>query len=257
MRTLCINVFEGIPADALYPLIREAGFDGFFSSPELADDLPALTERKRAAVSVGLFQETVHGTIAGCTSIWRPGPEGDRFVETLYRNIDHCKALDVPILVVHPQKDGKAAADTALGLERLSGPVEYAGKAGVRIAFENANSEELLYAVMERFQAPHVGFCYDSGHEFWLTPGARFLRDFRSRLLCTHLNDNDGQSDRHWIPGDGCVDYDRICEDLRGYSGPLTLELAYGDRYRGSLTEREYLARCYTVLSEMAQKLDS
>ena len=255
MRKLCINVFEGIPAEQLYPLIKEAGFDGYFSSPEFADNLTVLAGRKKQADSLGLFQETVHGTIEDCASIWRPGETGDRFVETLYRDIDHCAALGVPILVLHPQ--GRRQPDIAIGLERLSGPVEYAGRKGVKLAFENADSEELLYAVMDRFRKTHVGFCYDSGHEFWLTPGARFLRDLRPRLLCTHLNDNDGRSDKHWIPGDGCADFDRICEDLQGYSGPLTLELAYGDRYRGSLTEREYLARCYSVLADIAQKLNS
>ncbi len=255
MRKLCINVFEGIPAHRLYPLIKEVGFDGFFSSPEYADHMTVLTERKRQADALGLFQETVHGTIADCPSIWRPGEAGERFVETLYRNIDHCAALGVPILVLHPQ--GRRQPDIALGLERLSGPVGYAVRKGIRIAFENTDSEELLYAVMDRF--PEAGFCYDSGHEHWLTPGARFLRTLGDRLICTHLNDNDGQTDRHWLPGDGGADFDQICKDLKacGYAGPLTLEVAFRESYQSVCTDREYVQHCYAVLADLAQKLDA
>ena len=36
-RPLCLEVFEGIGEERLYPLAREAGFDGFFTAPDVAE----------------------------------------------------------------------------------------------------------------------------------------------------------------------------------------------------------------------------
>lgn len=38
-------------------------------------------------------------------------------------------------------------------------------KVGVKIAFENINSAEYLFETLEHFDEPHIGFCYDCGHE--------------------------------------------------------------------------------------------
>ena len=75
-RLLCLEVFEGIEEDILYPLTREAGFDGFFSSPDVAHDLEALRRIKKTADALRLFQETVHSSIKNCWTIWHEGPEG-------------------------------------------------------------------------------------------------------------------------------------------------------------------------------------
>ena len=258
MRKLCLDVFSGIGDSLLYPLMRKSGFDGFFSPPDIAHDLPVLQRLHTAAEKLGLFQETVHSTIENCWMLWREGLEGDRYVKTLLGNIDHCVRIGVPLLVVHPQTNLMSGADAALGLRRLVPVVDYAKKAGIRLAVENVDSAELLEAVLTRFPEDHVGFCYDSGHETWLTPDARYLRRYGDRLFCTHLNDNDGTGDRHWLPGDGKADFSRICDDLRacGYAGPLSLEVAYRDRYRAVCTEGEFIARCFAVLSELRSRVD-
>ena len=78
---LCLDVFEGIPEETLYPAMRAAGFDGFFTPPDIAHDLHALRRVKRFAEGLGLFQETVHSSIGNCWSIWTesiPSSTGER-----------------------------------------------------------------------------------------------------------------------------------------------------------------------------------
>ena len=256
-RLLCLEVFEGIEEDILYPLTREAGFDGFFSSPDVAHDLEALRRIKKTADALRLFQETVHSSIKNCWTIWHEGPEGDRYIETLLRNVDNCAAIGVPILVIHPQDNLLPGARAELGLPRLRPVVERAAERGIHIAFENVDSDELLTAVMETFDEPHVGFCYDSGHECWLTPDAHYVRRYGDRLLCLHLNDNDKTWDKHFLPGDGKADFDGILSDLRsvGFQGPVTLEVAYRGVYPERYTPQEYVRRCYEIAEGMAEKL--
>ena len=258
-----IDVFEGINDEILYPLAREAGFEAFFSPPEIAHDFDAMKALKTKAEALGFCQETSHSTIPGCVSVGREGQEGDAYIDVLLKNIDNCARLAVPVLVVHPQcfsmnSIERRKPDIGLGLSRLCRVVEAAGEAGVRIAFENTDSPELLNAVMEYFTEEHVGFCYDSGHENWLTPGIRWLRKYGDRLFCTHLNDNDGTFDHHWIPYDGNADFDLICEELRDCRLPETLsaEVAYRGQYRENISEKEYLERCNRVIREIVQRIE-
>ena len=254
---LCLDVFEGIPEETLYPAMRAAGFDGFFTPPDVAHDLHALRRVKRFAEGLGLFQETVHSSIGNCWSIWHEGPEGDAYTELLLRNVDHCAAIGVPVLVVHPQTNLLPGAEVRLGLPRLQRVVAYAAERGVRIAIENVDSDELLTACMETFREPHVGFCYDSGHECWLTPDAHYLRRYGDRLLCLHLNDNDKTWDKHFLPGDGKADWEGIIAELRAaeFRGPVTLEVAYKGDYPVRYTPEAYVQRCYEIASEIAEKL--
>ena len=256
-RKLCIDVFEGIPEGILYPLARAAGFDGFFTPPDIAHDLQKLREVKTFCEGLGLFQETVHSSIKNCWSIWHEGPEGDAYIETLLENVDNCAALGVPILVVHPQTNLLPGAEVRFGLPRLARVIDHAAERSIQIAIENVDSDELLTACMETFRAPHVGFCYDSGHECWLTPDAHYLRRYGDRLLCLHLNDNDKTWDKHFLPGDGKADWAGILKDLRAaeFGGPVTLEVAYRGDYPARYTPEEYVRRCYEIAAEFAEKL--
>ena len=256
-RKLCLEVCEGIDEEDLYPYTKEVGFDGFFTPPEVAHDLNRLRTMKSFAEGFGLFQETVHSTIRNCWTIWYEGEEGDRYTEVLLGNVENCAALGVPILVVHPQSSRHPDPDISLGLSRFRKVVDRAKELGVRIAFENTDSEELLDAVMNAFREEHVGFCYDSGHEFWLTPDADYLGRYGYRLFCLHLNDNDGTGDKHWLPGDGDANFERIISRLKffPFRGPVTLEVAYREPYTKRYTRYEFIRKCYEVAVNLAEKL--
>lgn len=256
MRKLCLDCFEGIPLEELLPLAKEAGFDGIYSSWIFADDPEAMMALKRRTDSLGLFYENAHSTIPGTKQAWSPGPEGDAYTETILRNLRNCAQAGVPMTVVHVET--VADSDFHIGIRRMERIVEEAGRLGVQVAFENCHDEEFLVRTLRHFAGvPHVGYCYDSGHEAFVTPGARLLPQVGHRLLCTHLNDNYLDGDHHLIPGDGKIDFALALRELKdtGYQGSINLEVNY-NRYRESLTPKQFVDKCLACATAIRDYLD-
>lgn len=252
---ICIDVFSGFTYEKLLPMAKEIGFDGFFSDEQSALLTDELKKLRAEADGLGLEYETSHSTIPGCTSIWSEGRAGDDYVDVLKNNIDNCSKLSIPILVVHVQVDSENEPSFEIGINRLENVVRYAKEKKVKIAFENINSPEYLFRVLNNFNTPDVGFCYDCGHEACHTPGVRYLPIIGNRLMCTHIHDNDNKSDLHLIPFDGEIDFKQICKELKAinYKGNITLELCYSDKYKAELSDYDFLKKCY----ESAEKIRS
>ncbi len=261
---LCIDVYTGIEYDELLPMISKLGFDGFFSREDFCTDYKKIAECRRLADENHLLYETAHCSIPGDTTIWLEGPEGDEYIKTLLVCVDHCAAFHIPTLIVHVAADYRQPVSFDRGAKRLRTVVDYAYKKGVRIAFENVGASEFLFNTLDYFQDEHVGFCYDTGHNFFCCPDVDVLGEVGHRLVCTHFHDNDGTKDQHLIPFDGKIDFEKVCEKLRSldYKGNLTLEIyykgphderyekfggPYGDRY----SKMEFLQRCKDSLVKL------
>ena len=134
--------------------------------------------------------------------------------------------------------------------------------------------DEFLAAVYKAFRThPAAGFCFDSGHELCYNHGEDQLALFGEKLLCTHLNDNMGQTgervtsqdDAHMMPFDGLVDWEWVARRLRAceFSGPLTFELKMKnkperhthDRYQ-ELTPGEILHLAYEKAERFEKLLE-
>ena len=255
---IMIDVFYGIEYDKLFPISKKAGFDGFFSGEIYANDFGKLQEIEKMAKANGIEWETSHSTIPQSQAIWSCGDAGDEYVKTLISNIDNCKRFGVPTLVVHICPDFSAAPSFERGIERLKPAVEYAKSLGVKIAFENINSPEYLYGALDKFDESHVGFCYDCGHEACHTPGERYLPKIGNRLFCTHLHDNDGKGDCHWLPFDGVIDFEKMAYEMKAcnYRGNLTLELAYHSFYGEKYTREEFLSEAYSRVKRLSDMIE-
>ena len=110
------------------------------------------------------------------------------------------------------------------------------------IALENQwtplNHSSVLRKVIEHFNSPYLGLCYDSGHGnlsekgqslpgetivpiLWDDLGVpvqweeNLLEKFAPHLVNCHLHDNDGIMDSHQFPGTGTIDWDRIRNVLK------------------------------------------
>ena len=74
----------------------------------------------------------------------------------------------------------------------------------------------------------HVGICFDTGHAAMNGFDAvAELEVAAEKLFYLHLHDNDGETDYHWLPGRGVIDWDALLATLNclGFSGPRTLEI--------------------------------
>ena len=226
---LCIDTFSGFAGyDELLPKAAEAGFEGFFTNMGTGRDLTRMKHCRELADRYGLYYETSHSYIPGCEELWKADdPVGEDYVEVLKTCIDNCRAVSVPILVIHPSFPETGDYSVDAGLSRLHRVVEYAASAEVKLAFEDVKSYDCLKLVLDTFTQAHVGFCLDTGHNAVYMPEHDCLAEFGTRLLCTHIHDNPGDVDTHGLPGDGCIDFARIGARLAelGYAGCLSLEV--------------------------------
>ena len=94
-----------------------------------------------------------------------------------------------------------------------------------------------LLGYLKRFRCDAFGICFDAGHANLMdgTPGKRsadmvewirrrwngeirFEADTLGALLpdvvTCHLHDNDSRDDRHWLPGDGTIDWPQLLARL-------------------------------------------
>ncbi|MPY91229.1 MAG: TIM barrel protein [Luteitalea sp.] len=72
-----------------------------------------------------------------------------------------------------------------------------------------------------------LGVTLDTNHIFQEKP-EEFVRKLGSRIVNTHVADHDGIDERHWLPGNGVIDFVSIVLALQdvGYLGPFMFECA-------------------------------
>lgn len=227
-------------------LIKGAGFDatGFWLGPEeelvgqgKVDRLPDLIRSR------DLFLDYVHAPDIGCNDLWsESGAKRERWKHTYSRYVLFCKQHRIPLLVMHvSQSKGEQPVRTSdEGVQLLSDLVKLAEDSEVKLAVENTMVPAYLDRIFANIESSNLGFCYDTSHDFLysVTPGL-LLERWGHRLLATHLADNDGLLDRHWLPGTGTIDWYAVQHNfpLRSYGGSLTLEVLPEDKERESAAE--------------------
>lgn len=68
--------------------------------------------------------------------------------------------------------------------------------------------------------------CFDTNHLLGEDFGD-FIRNVGKRIVTTHISDYDFVNERHWLPGEGKVDWQRLITELKGvgYTGPWLYEI--------------------------------
>ena len=262
-----------VPTPQAIRMIAAAGFDAV--SPVWSEKTD-LDEVIAAARENGLAVQSLHAPFGKVDRLWsRDEEESAPVLARVMASLEECIRHRIPVLVAHVwigfeyEFNGD---DLYFGnFEKL---VSRAAEQGVRIAFENTEGQEYLFALMEHFEGNDaVGFCWDSGHELCYNHSEDLLARFGDRLLMTHLNDNLGISrfdgsiywtdDLHLLPYDGVADWEDNIARLRA-SKPLEflnfeLNLASkpdrheNDRY-GQMPLEQYLAEAYTRACRIAYR---
>jgi len=230
--------------------------DGLLSGPELeqlaADDvrgiethflyfrpwdLAACAELGAAARASRVAVHSVHAPFGPELNITAPDPLLRRQAMEAHRTVLRgAAALGAQLVVVHPGRELRGQQPVAevadLCAEQLRQLAALAAELDLTLAVENMLPAhaladfEVLRAVVDWLDSPRVGLCLDTGHA-QLTGGVdHAIEAFAGRLNHVHLQDNDGQADRHWLPSLGQIPWDGFAAHLAatGYTGPLTIE---------------------------------
>ena len=118
-------------------------------------------------------------------------------------------------------------------LERVkTGMAEYAheaGKRGVSIALEtdtHPGINRMLPELISEADPESCGICFDTGHAQIESDAVQTVKEIGSRVICTHLHDNDGKKDQHLPPFKGIIAWEKFLGGLTaaGYRGTYTFE---------------------------------
>ncbi len=261
MREIGINL-QISPKVCAIEFIKCAAGVGFNTLFTDTPDERALHIIANALAANGMRYETIHAPFGHINDMWLAGEGGDVMLAEMMQAVDRCRTGGVPILVAHLSSGNTPPPISRIGLDRYTRLVEYAAEKGVKIAFENQRKPERIAWVFEHFgRMPHVGFCFDCGHEGCFTQGVQFLPLYGDRLLCTHVHDNDcvKDSDLHLLPFDGRLDFGRVTRQLRevGYKGPLTLEIHRQNSNKYDfMTSQAFLERAAMSVKRLRSMLD-
>ena len=240
-----------VPFPERYRLIKETGFDcvmlWWSDRFGRGDGYKQDADLARAA---GLSVENMHAPVHGQNFLSADSSDGETVFRDYLQCIEDCRAYNIPTVVIHLPDDEFPL--NRLGTDRLTAVCERAEKYGVNIAFENLRNIANLSQVLDRFDAPHIGFCYDSCHHFNYAPDADLLAKYGNRLKALHLHDNGGPRGQHRLPFDGNVDWEVVTYKIKssGYTGAITMEPMNWDYTH--LNIREFLSLAF----ERAKRLE-
>ena len=221
------NAFS-VPTRELVKTVAAIGFSSVAPSMPLDGGDFDIEGIEKSAESAGVSLSFLHAPFLHAADLWEDeGEKGKEGEEEILRGIFLCEKYEIPTLVAHTWIGfDPYRGPTALGFSRMDKIVSEEDKRGVCIALENTEGEEYLDALLLRYKdEKHIGFCYDSGHESCYNRGRDLLSLYGDRLLCTHLNDNLGISDKdgkigsiddlHLLPFDGVINWESTARRLK------------------------------------------
>ena len=221
-----------MPTTDVIALVAKIGFEAISLACSHNANIAELVE---TAEKCGLTVQSLHAPIMKAAAMWDHDEAiGAPAREELLMALDICAQCHIPIMVVHTWIGFNYTFDAEnLNFANYDAVVAQAKKYGVKIAFENTEGEEFLFALMDRYKGDEtVGFCWDSGHEMCYNRSRHLLSELGDRLIMTHLNDNLGirqydgkitsRDDLHLLPYDGIADWDYNIE-LLNKSRPLDI----------------------------------
>ncbi len=155
--------------------------------------------------------------------------------------------LGCRVVVVHPSvepiSDKDRPSRMAQARKSLSEVARMAGHSGVRAGVEPlprsclGNTAGEMDLLLGELSVEQVGICLDVNHANVGQDLVCFIQHFGRRIISLHISDNDGVDEKHWLPGEGVIDWPAVINALRavGYDGPWMYEVNRGDF---SLAER-------------------
>jgi len=154
------------------------------------------------------------------------------------RLIEKASYLGAKMVVVHgcrgPVSAENRPAWIAQAQRTLSMLSDFASKGALQIAVENQPRNALIGSSSDLLEVlsadDRLGICFDVNH---LMPERddhqNFLKICGHKIVTLHISDYDFLNERHWLPGEGKIDWQMLVNGLReiGYQGPWLYELGF------------------------------
>lgn len=161
----------------------------------------------------------------------------DYTVEYFCSLIDKAVEIGIKVFVVHPSGEPIAESDRPMRMEcakkSLAALAEYAAAKGAVIAVEDLprtclgrDSSDILELISAH---PDLRVCFDTNHLLG-EKISDFIAKVDGKIITTHVSDYDEKNERHWLSGEGVIDWKALKDALIaiGYDGPWLYELGLG-----------------------------
>jgi sugar phosphate isomerase/epimerase len=165
-------------------------------------------------------------------------------IEAIRLCFDRLIALNARCLVIHPGvgfiEEDTRKERSALCVESLKECVDMLREVlskkmnpvRLKIAVETLPPGSLgetgaeMLSILGQVDSNYVGICLDVNHCNLKQDLIESTQKIGGRIITTHLSDNDGERERHWMPGKGVIPWKQWLSTLlsSGYSGPLIYE---------------------------------
>lgn len=161
-------------------------------------------------------------------------------IEYFTELIKKASDMGAKYIVVHPSgepfSDDEREEAIKVSMDSLARLAEASAKEGSVIAVEDLprtclghNSDEILKLISadERLRV-----CFDTNHLLG-EPIKDFIQAVGDKIVTTHFSDYDFKNERHWMPGEGKIDWVELIETLEnvGYTGPILYEVGLMPSY--------------------------
>ena len=150
--------------------------------------------------------------------------------------IEQCATVGIKNFVIHtsgePIKDDEHVEHMTRAQQSLRILADFASSKGVVICVENLprtclgkNSEEILKLISSH---PALRVCFDTNH-LLKESYVDFICALKDKIVTTHISDYDFVDEKHWLPGEGLVDWNLLYQTLKDveYDGVWLYELGF------------------------------
>lgn len=142
--------------------------------------------------------------------------------------------IGVKILVVHPSGEPIEESDRSESMKRskewLSKLADFADPLGLKVAVENLPRTCLgrdAAEMLTLLEDPRLFVCFDTNH-LLLGSHTDFIKAVAGRIITLHVSDYDFINERHWLPGEGKINWPELIAALEeaDYHGPWLYEVS-------------------------------
>jgi len=172
----------------------------------------------------------------------------DNMIKECLRIMALCKPLNPQKFIIHPSSEPITDEERPVRLKNCIASLkilfEEVKKYNAQLVVEDLprtclgnNSDEILAIV--KAVGNGLGICFDTNHLLMEKPEEILLK--AGNLITTvHISDYDGIDERHWLPGEGIIDWNNIISILvkNGYNGPFMYETSRSKPASDSVKEQ-------------------
>lgn len=156
--------------------------------------------------------------------------------------ISHFEGVKPNYYIIHYGVGAKKDEGRQPMLEALAKSMkELCDSTNATICIENMTGDGLLNKTSEALwlleRVPKLMMVIDINHPFIETP-EYYIETIGSRVKAIHVSDRDAERERHWLPKQGILDWNKIIGalDKIGYKGEFTYEVGVG---RGAYSAKQ------------------